>query len=268
MEKHRIMLDVEAYLRRIGFQGDLAPDEDTLRRLHRAHLLAVPFENLDICDHRPLTLDEGGLVRKIVERRRGGFCYELNGLLAALLRAVGFQVTLLGAHVVRGQDIATLDLGSGPFTDHLILLVELEERWLADVGFGSSPVEPLRLDTAGVQVQGATAYRISPHAGVRLLSQREEDVWQPQYVFSLQPRVMEDFAEDCARKQASPSWNERPRCSLATAEGRVTVTEDQLITTTNGQRREQPLHDHAAYVAALRDYCGVELATHTGDGQP
>ncbi len=255
------MLDVDAYLRRIHHHGDVTPSEETLRGLHRAHMLAVPFENLDIHARRPLTLDETGLFRKMVDRRRGGFCYELNGLFAILLRALGFRVTLLGAQVVLGEDLATLVVGSGPFTDHLTLLVELEERWLADVGFGNSFVEPLPLDAGGEEVQGSAAYRLRPHAGRWLLLRREgDDAWQPQYLFTTEPRTLADFAADCRAKQQSPFWNERPRCSLATPDGRVTVTRERLIVTAGGERHEQELHDHAAYAAALLHHCGVDLA--------
>ena len=85
--------------------------------MHRAHLLAVPFENLDIHLGRPISLDQDALFGKIVTRRRGGFCYELNGLFALLLRELGFEVTLLSAGVARA------DGGFGPEFDHLTLLV-------------------------------------------------------------------------------------------------------------------------------------------------
>jgi N-hydroxyarylamine O-acetyltransferase len=255
------MLDVDAYLRRIHYHGNVTPSKETLRGLHRAHMLTVPFENLYIHARRPLTLDEMGLFHKIVGRRRGGFCYELNGLFAILLRALGFKVTLLGAQVVLGEDLATLAVGSGPFTDHLTLLVELEEHWLADVGFGNSFVEPLKLDAGRDQVQGSTAYRLRPHAGGWLLLRCEgDDAWQPQYFFTTEPRTLADFAADCQAKQQSPFWNERPRCSLATPDGRVTVTADRLIVTAGGERHEQEIHDHAAYVATLLRHCGVDLA--------
>jgi N-hydroxyarylamine O-acetyltransferase len=124
-------MNVEDYLQRLGYNGDRIPNAETLRNLHHAHLLAVPFENLDIHLGRPIVLDEKSLYEKIVRRRRGGFCYEANGLFAALLRELGFNVALLSARVMDGGKL-------GPEFDHLTLLVQLEERWLADVGFGDS----------------------------------------------------------------------------------------------------------------------------------
>jgi N-hydroxyarylamine O-acetyltransferase len=108
-------MDVPAYLQRIDYQGSLKPDVDLLRSLHRAHLFTVPFENLDIHLGREIVCDESRILHKIVNEKRGGFCYELNGAFAALLRALGFRVTLLSCRVAR-QD------GSyGPEFDHLTL---------------------------------------------------------------------------------------------------------------------------------------------------
>ena len=136
-----VMLDVNAYLERINYRDSTAATLDTLRAIHRAHMLAVPFENLDIARGRKIVLDQESLIRKIVRERRGGFCYELNGAFAALLRSLDFQVTLLSARVARDTG------GEGPEFDHLCLQVDLEEPWLADGGFGESFLKPLWLHT-------------------------------------------------------------------------------------------------------------------------
>src|SRR6202165_5245282 len=148
-------MDVKAYLQRIDYQGSLTPDIDLLRSLHRAHLFTVPFENLDIHLGREIVCDESRILRKIVNEKRAGFCYELNGAFAALLRAIGFRVTLLSCRVAR-QD------GSyGPEFDHLTLRVDLEEPWLADVGFGDCFLEPLRLGSRLEQEQTGRVYRLT-----------------------------------------------------------------------------------------------------------
>src|SRR5262249_8131930 len=132
-------VDVQKYLDRINYSGSLVPSIGTLRGLHRAHMLTVPFENLDIHLGRPILLDEEVFFDKIVSRRRGGFCYELNGLFAGLLRQIGFDVAMLSAGV------AGADGRLSPDFDHMALLVALEDNWLADVGFGDSFIEPIRL---------------------------------------------------------------------------------------------------------------------------
>jgi len=143
-------LDIQRYLARIRYEGTVQPTAETLQALHEAHMLAVPFENLDIGLGRAIKLDHASLWEKIVERRRGGFCYELNGLFALLLRELGFRVELLSAGVANAAG------NFNPDFDHLTLLVHLEEDWLADVGFGESFRHPLRLtpDVAQEQVWG------------------------------------------------------------------------------------------------------------------
>jgi len=123
-------MDITAYLQRINYRGSLAPSAQTLRELQLAHLFAVPFENLSIHSAEPIVLNDDALFEKIVLRRRGGFCYELNGLFAALLRQLGFEVTMLSAGVNNSEGVF------GPDFDHMTLLVvpseDSEERWLAD----------------------------------------------------------------------------------------------------------------------------------------
>jgi len=162
-------LDAAAYLQRINYDGPRTPSAETLRQLHLAHLLSVPFENLSIHWREPIVLSDDALFEKIVRRQRGGFCYELNGVFAALLRSLGFNVTMLSAEVAN-------DKGEfGPPFDHMTLVVTLEDRWLADVGFGDSFREPLLLDEREPQVQGDDAFRIEETGThlVHVTAQRE-----------------------------------------------------------------------------------------------
>src|SRR4030095_1025369 len=113
--------NIEAYLKRINYSGSLEPTPETLRALQVAHLLAVPFENLSIHAGEPIVLNDDALFDKIVENRRGGFGYEANGLFAGLLRALGFDVTMLSAGVAKKEG------GFGPDFDHMPLMVTLGE---------------------------------------------------------------------------------------------------------------------------------------------
>ena len=251
------LLDTDAYLERINYKGPLEPTAETLRRLHFAHLLAVPFENLSIHAGETIVLDDGALFDKVVARRRGGFCYELNGLFAALLRALGFEVELLSAGVLGKSG------EFGPEFEHMTLLVEADgRRWLADVGFGESFVEPLLLDERGVQGQGARAYRIEEEGDRLILWQRDEDGrWEAQYRFSLTPHAYGDYAEMCHYQQTSPlsHFTQKRLCTRLTEGGRVTVSGMRLITTDAGGRHERELEGAAEYEAALREHFGVVM---------
>jgi len=249
-------LDVEAYLRRINYQGPKDPSPETLRALHVAHLRSVPFENLSIHAREPIVLDDKALFGKIVERKRGGFCYEANGLFAALLRALSFEVSMLSAEVAR-------DDGSySPSFDHMALMVTLDERWLADVGFGDSFLEPLLLDDENQQLQSTDAYRIDRAGDYRIVMRRESDEWRRNYRFTLQSYGYADFAEMCRYHQTSPEshFTQKRICSRATETGRITISDMQLIETTHGQRTERTLVNQNEYDSVLREAFGIVMA--------
>jgi N-hydroxyarylamine O-acetyltransferase len=249
-------MDVPAYLARIEYRGPCTPSLDSLRELHRAHMMSVPFENLDIALGVPIVCEEEAIVHKIVSRRRGGFCYELNGAFAALLRALGFTVTLLSARVARetGPD--------GPEFDHLALRVDLEEAWLADVGFGDSSLQPLQLRAGIEQPEGSRKFCIRDQRGSLHLEMAETGgSWRRQYSFSLVPRRLADFTEMCHYHQTSPesSFTRSRVCSRATANGRITLAEQRLIITRHGEKEESLLDSDADWQAALKKYFHIVL---------
>jgi N-hydroxyarylamine O-acetyltransferase len=254
-------MEISAYLQRIKYEGSMRPEPGTLRDLQLAHLRSVPFENLDIHLARPITLDLPYLFNKIIKHRRGGFCYELNGLFAWLLRELGFDVTLLSASDAKN------DGSFGPEFDHLALLVQCpaqidSSRWLADVGWGDSFTEPLPLDETGDHEQGLRAYRLEKLDGYRLLWQRNYDgTWEKQYRFSLQPREFADFEAMCRYHQTSPeSHFTRGRiCTLATEYGRISLSESLLITTENGKRQERVILCEHEYQSIFEGQFGIIL---------
>ena len=244
------------YLERINYRGSLTTGADTLRRLHVAHLTTVPFENLSIQAGEPIVLEDEALFDKIVKRRRGGFCYELNGLFAWLLRAMGFRVAMLAAEVMNAGG------EWGPAFDHMALLVTLDDRWLVDVGFGDSFVEPLKLEPHQEQVQGSRSYRLDVVGGRFVVMREDPDrPWRAQYRFDLTPYEYEDYAAMCRFHQTSPdSHFTRSRiCSMATSDGRVTISGMRLIVTTEEWRREYELPSEQAYSDALRERFGVVM---------
>jgi N-hydroxyarylamine O-acetyltransferase len=250
------VVDIPAYFARISYSGLSEPTAATLREIHRAHLFTVPFENLDISLGRPIVTEEATILNKIVGLRRGGFCYELNGAFAALLRVLGFRVTLLSARV------AQPDGSEGPEFDHLTLRVNLDEPLLVDVGFGESFLEPLRLETGVEQSDPVGRFRLV-EKGDRIQLERatSETLWKPQYSFALQPHMLEDFAGMCHYHQTSPDshFTQNRICSRATPDGRITLSEMKLIVTRDGQRQERVLASEKERNAVLQEEFGIKF---------
>ena len=250
-------MDLRAYFQRIRYTGRSEPALDTLRALHRAHLLAVPFENLDIGLKRPIVLDEEKMIEKIVSRRRGGFCYEMNGVFAAALREIGFRVTLLSARVPNQQGEI------GPEFDHLALRVDVEQPWLADVGFGREGFfEPLPLAEGIETTQRGVTYRLRRQGERWLVEHRSSGRdWGLLYDFTLIPRRLADFAPMCRWHQTSPEspFTRGRLCSRLTPEGRITLSGLKLIVTRNGEREERELGGEEEFQSMLRQHFGVVL---------
>jgi N-hydroxyarylamine O-acetyltransferase len=253
-------MDVPRYLERINLKGPVSPDRDSLARLHRAHMLSVPFENLDIVPlHRPLVLTQEALWDKIVTARRSGFCYELNGLFADLLRAIGFRVTYLNARVYGEDGSLGIDF------DHLALLVDTAispERWLVDVGFGDSFTEPLDFSVNGEQPQEGRSYRLEPEARGYTVAQLDyHGSWRRLYCFDLKPRRFPaDYEAACIYHQTSPqsSFTRGSIVSRATQDGRISLEDESLIITRRGTVQRRPVRE-GEYAALLKRYFGVVL---------
>jgi N-hydroxyarylamine O-acetyltransferase len=245
--------ELDAYLARIGAARPARADAAALRELHLRHLLAVPFENLSIHLGEPIVLEPAALLDKLVRRRRGGFCYELNGAFADLLAALGFGVTLLAARVF-GED------GPGPPFDHLALRVDVagDGPWLADVGFGRHSSYPLRLDSRGEQADPGGTFRIAEAADGDLDVIRDG---QPQYRLEPRARSLADFEPTCWWQQTSPRshFTRSLVCSLLTEDGRVTLSDRTLIRTTGEQREERTLSGDAESLDAYRTWFGIVL---------
>jgi N-hydroxyarylamine O-acetyltransferase len=221
---------------------------------------SVPFENLNIGLKRPILLTKEALWEKIVLQKRGGFCYELNGLFGWLLEQLGFGVTYLNARVYNQQGQPGIDF------DHLALLVQIPDqpgRWLADVGFGDSFHEPLSFDEAGEQVQGLRSYRLEQVSNGFVTWQKNYDgTWERHYFFDLQPhKFPEEYESGCLYHQTSPqsSFTRGSIISQATPEGRVSLEDRRLILTTNGQRTERKIGNKEEYNRLLKQYFDVTL---------
>jgi N-hydroxyarylamine O-acetyltransferase len=188
---------IGAYLHRIGFAGDPSPDLATLTELHRRHIRSIPYDALDVQLGRPVSLDPRDAFRKLVMGRRGGWCFEMNGLIAWILEGLGFQLMRVGASVERADDD---DIGTN---GHLIMLVDVPgqpEPFVADVGFGEGPHEPYRL-RAGSFVQTGATYRLTelPGGWWRVIC---DTVEMPYFDFRAQPA-------DAAQMTEANLWLQR-----------------------------------------------------------
>jgi len=218
--------------------------------------LSVAFENLDIQLDRSIVLSLPSLYSKVVLYRRGGFCYELNGLFGWLLEQFGFSVKKLSARVLEGDQL-------GPEFGHLVLMIQLKERWIADVGFGDSFLEPLPLDSEEEHVQPGGAYRLIGPGSKKALERRRDFGWQPQYLFSLTPRQLVEFAGMCQRHQTSPDsvFTQKIVCSVATPDGRIALSNGRLITTVGERFEERKVTAEADYRSLLQDHFGIDLGS-------
>ena len=258
---------VGEYLRRIGVARPHSAGAGALRSLHQAHLLAVPFENLSIHLAEPISLTEGDLIDKVVNRRRGGFCYELNGAFALLLQAIGFDVRLVAARVYGDGQL-------GPPFDHLALVVRAADGsgpWLADVGFGSHSTYPLLLDSRQQQEDPAGRFLIDETTDGDLDVLRDtaggsggssaRSSSEPRYRIELRERMLGDFVPTCWWQQTSPQshFTRSVICSRLTEDGRISISGRTLIRTTGGARTEDQLADTDAVLAAYHEHFGIEL---------
>ncbi|MET4926321.1 arylamine N-acetyltransferase [Streptomyces sp. PSRA5] len=256
---------ISDYLHRIGADRPVVPDAVALRDLQVRHLRTVPFENLSVHLAEEIVLEERALVDKVVNRRRGGFCYELNGAFAVLLRELGFRVTLLQARVF------TSDGGLGIPYDHMTLLVETRapagtgtgsgssvERWLADVGFGSHSTHPLAFDERGDQEDPAGTFRVveAPEGDIDVVRDGRR-----QFRVDQRPRALADFTAGAWYHRTSPDshFTRSLVCSRNTHDGRITLSGHKLVTTVGGRRRERELVEDTEILAAYREHFGLDL---------
>ncbi|MEI5102570.1 arylamine N-acetyltransferase [Streptomyces sp. PmtG] len=242
-----------AYLRRIGVERPASPTSRALRELHLAHLRTVPFENLSIHLGEEVGLTEKDLFVKIVERRRGGFCYELNGAFAALLAALGFDVQLLQARVYNEGRVGI------PY-DHLALRVRTADGgdWLADVGFGRHSLLPLDFTARGEQHDAGGTFTLVEAPGGDLDVLRDGE---PEYLLDPRPRALADFAAGAWYHRTSPHshFTRSLVCTRLTETGRTTLGGATLTVTTGGEKHVTELATDAEVLAAYATHFGIEL---------
>ena len=242
-------VNVAAYLARLGVDDRADMSVEGLERLQRAHLTRVPFENLDVFHARGVATDASWSVPKIVDRGRGGWCYEVNGAFATLLDALGFSVKWLGATVLPADS---------PGPDHLAVEVTLDRPYLVDVGFGDSFICPLPLDSEGPHDGGTGLYRFEFGDDTTTLLFDGPDESEAQYRFGDQPFTAADFVAPSERLQTSrdSKWTKSPFATRLLSGGpdRVILLEDRIKFRRNGRWTEHPVSTDDEWAQLLDEW--------------
>jgi len=253
------MIDLRAYCRRVGYDGDCRPELCTLRDLHRLHPQAIPFENLDPLLGRPVRLDAASLEAKLVRGGRGGYCFEQNLLFAAVLRAIGFRVRKASARV-------RWNVPSGVVTGrvHALLIVEADgEDYLVDVGFGGNvPTGPLLLRSRTEQATPHEPFRLSEEAGHILVEAKIESAWTSLYVTDLAHTASADFEVGNWFTSTHPNsvFVNGLMASRADADRRYAIRNNRLsVHRVNGGSEKHVLRNARELRDALRDLLRIRL---------
>lgn len=247
---------IRAYLHRIGFAGDPAPDLATLTELHRRHIRSIPYDALDVQLGRPVTLDPRDAFRKVVVGQRGGWCFEMNGLFAWILEGLGFRIMRVGASVERPDDD---DIGT---SGHLIMLVDLDGQphpLVADVGFGEGPQEPYPLRTGPFVQMGAT-YRLTrlPRGWWRITC---DTVDMPYFDFRAQPADAAQMAEANVwlQSEADSPFVRNALVARGTDDGCMILRGRVLQTIRPPAIEETIVHTADSYRVLLQDRFDIDL---------
>ncbi|MGI0118936.1 arylamine N-acetyltransferase family protein [Zooshikella sp. RANM57] len=244
-------MDSAHYLERFGCKKE-QPTLTYLRKLHQAHLQQVPFENLSVIYRQPIELKLPWLYQKIVFQQRGGFCFELNGLFGWLLGELGYSVNMIAAEVYDEKQKEF----TPPF-DHLALLVNLDQPWLVDVGFGDGFRSPLPLLAGKEHTDISGHYRLQKKDDYWQLEIFTQLQWLPQYRFQVVPVELSDFAERCHYHQSSyaSKFKRNLLCSRALVDGRVTLNDTTLISTNRqGTKVQTPVEQLGGLGAVFKEY--------------
>ncbi|MEQ8414800.1 MAG: arylamine N-acetyltransferase [Imperialibacter sp.] len=261
MKQQLLQMDIDKYLHRIDVSAREQPGVRFLKHLHYQHLLHIPFENLDIHWGKEILLDTERLYKKIIEQKRGGFCYELNGLFYSLLTQLGFTCYMASARMPKP------DGNLSPEFEHMCILVQLAgEVFLCDVGYGKGPVYPLKVLEENIQMSLNQFYRIRKKDEVGWWLDESDDgqAFEEKYLFSPKRRTLIEFIPRCLYQQTDPESHFRngKMITQATPEGRKTLTEKMLIVNSRGKRTEHYLLNEDDFYIKLEEHFNIHRSTN------
>ena len=263
MDAHEF--DLEAYLQRICFSGSTDVSLDTLSRLHHAHFHTIPFENFDILLGRGIDLNPHAVFNKLVLKKRGGYCFELNALFLQALLALEFKTRALLARV----HLTGTPSGRG----HQLALVSIGGRdWLADVGFGvNSPREPIPMELDRLVTREGRTIRLTDagHFGT-MFQALENGEWKDLYSFDLGYVFPADIAYGNHYTSTHPDafFTYTRVAGLPFPGGAITLLDQTLTINIKGRQAVQTLPDSPAYLEALKEHFSIELDASYDDLKP
>ncbi|WP_303867700.1 arylamine N-acetyltransferase [Acetobacterium wieringae] len=252
------LFNLEDYFRRIHYSGGTEVSAATLTQLHLGHVMAIPFENLDVYAQKPISLELDALFRKIVINRRGGYCFEMNGLFAAVLTEMGF---LVSSHLARVYQGGFEHSGK----THRVLLVKADgQAWLCDVGFGGNGlVAPLLFEEGLEQEQLGRCHRVmaDPDYGYRV-EFKTPGGFEPIYAFTRENCSPADYliANHYTSTYQESFFRQALMCTLVTETGKITYFDGHLKIIDGETMTETTITGEATIKEALKSYFGLELA--------
>jgi len=250
-------MDIQKYLNRIGIKGKSNPTLAFLQKLQKAHLLNIPFENLDIHYGNKIELNADKLFKKVVINNRGGFCYELNGLFYELLNSLEFNVKRISAKVYNK------DNGYGKEFDHLVLIVNINSiEYLADVGFGEFSLAPLKFELQILQHDKRGKFFFDRYDEKYFrINRKENNQTIPQYIFKTEGRKLQEFNSMCKYHQSSKEshFTQKKVITLPTENGRITLNDDKLKITENGISKESDFESEKEFEKNLWEYFKIKI---------
>jgi N-hydroxyarylamine O-acetyltransferase len=277
-------MDVNAYFKRINYKGGTTASLQNLKSLQKAHLLNLPFENLDIHYNIPIRLDIDRIFKKIILNNRGGFCYELNALFFELLSRLGFNAKRISARVYDP------DKGFGKEFDHLAIIVKINgKEYLTDVGFGDFSTEPLSLETrmskelsikddkTGTREflttfenksfseentdEAKLFYLKKNENGYFCLFKNEQNNSHPKYKFKTKAYPFDAFSDMCHYHQSSPEsfFTQQKLISILTESGRITLSSSKIKILENNSVKEENIDNEKDFEEKLFRYFKIKM---------
>jgi N-hydroxyarylamine O-acetyltransferase len=260
LRKHKrwrsLPVDRAEYLKRIDYSDVIDVTDEVLTILHKNHVFQIPFENLDVYYKKTFNLDIGNIYHKVINNRRGGFCYELNLLFNWLLTDIGFSSRIIASRIFNE------DRTVGPEFDHMSIYVNAGREYLLDVGYGDLFVTPIEIKE-GVQFDGRNYFEIDKWSKNEYVISMSADglSFSKKYTFSLDVVNTNDFETICLDKQTNPNsyFVKNVVCTKPTVTGRVTIFNDKLVEKNGELRMERTIQSEENFTRCLKDKFGIEI---------